>query len=524
MDIELTIKNYRCFPDAEPARLTITEGWTALIGPNNAGKSALLRMVFELRQCWRVLSTRVNLAGWLESRNAISLNGTQQIRDVASLFNDRSDRPLSIQIMGRDGLHGQEATITLQRGSTNPDLTTITGREVYMPTGQRQINSREPYHIRVGDSGDVSIKLLHDACERLGRAFYVGAYRNVLNTGGRADYFDLHVGDAFVKRWRHMQSGDNKEQNEACERVVEVIERLLGIARLEIHASADDSTLQVSVNRKSYKLPEVGSGIAQLIVVLGSVAFARPSYILIDEPELNLHPSLQLEFLSELAKFAQFGLVFSTHSIGLARSCADRIYTVTPVAEGHSRVARYERTAQLPELLGSLNYSSYQAIGFDRVLMVEGVTEVKTIQQFLRKFKKDHRILLLPLGGSSFIAAGRDVELNEVKRICEKVSVLIDSERDAEGAELSRSHQAFQASCTAFGFDVHILERRAMENYFTEPAIQKVMGNKYTALKPYETLNKAQNRWSKSDNWRIASEMNLADFEATDLGQFLAKL
>lgn len=524
MDIDLTIKNYRCFPDTEPARLTISEGWTALLGPNNAGKSALLRMVFELRNCWRAMSKRHHLDTWLVNPNNIDLHGTQQIRDVASLLNDRSDRPLSIQIIANEGRDSCEATFGVDRISSVVRLKTLCGHISHSEKSTPLIRAREPNNIRVGDSIEISVKLLHEACDRLEKAFYVGAYRNVLNTGGRADYFDLHVGDAFVKRWRSMQTGDNKEQNEACQRVVEVIERLLGISRLEIQASADDTTLQVSVNRKSYKLPELGAGIAQLILVLASAAAANPSYILIDEPELNLHPSLQLEFLSELAKFATHGLVFSTHSIGLARSCADAIYTVTPVAEGHSRVSRYERTAHLPELLGSLGYSSYQALGFDQVLLVEGVTEVKTLQQFIRKFKRDHRILLLPLGGSQLIARDRQIELSEVKRICDKVSVLIDSEKDSADAELAPERQSFIADCTALGFKPHVLERRAVENYFTEAAIRSVKGDAYSALKHYERLNKAKNGWSKSDNWQIAAKMSLEDIASTDLGKFLACL
>ena len=49
MHAELTIKNYRCFPDAKPARLILKSGFTAVVGPNNSGKSSLLRFFYELR-------------------------------------------------------------------------------------------------------------------------------------------------------------------------------------------------------------------------------------------------------------------------------------------------------------------------------------------------------------------------------------------------------------------------------------------------------------------------------------------
>src|SRR6267143_5101234 len=49
MEIEITLKNYRCFPDSNPARITLREGFTSFVGVNNAGKSSLLKFFYELR-------------------------------------------------------------------------------------------------------------------------------------------------------------------------------------------------------------------------------------------------------------------------------------------------------------------------------------------------------------------------------------------------------------------------------------------------------------------------------------------
>jgi hypothetical protein len=44
------------------------------------------------------------------------------------------------------------------------------------------------------------------------------------------------------------------------------------------------------------------------------------------------------------------------------------------------------------------------------------------------------------------------------------------------------------------------------------------------ALKPFEKLSKSTHGWGKQDNWRIAREMELDDFEGSDLYEFLYKL
>lgn len=281
--------------------------------------------------------------------------------------------------------------------------------------------------------------------------------------------------------------------------------------------------MQLFINRKVYNISEIGSGLAQFILVIVNVAIQNPSYILIDEPELNLNPVLQLDFLTTLAKYASQGMLFATHSIGLARASAEYIYTVRQTSQG-SEVSEYEKNSSLPELLGELTFSTYREFGFDKVLLVEGPSEIKTIQQFLRKYKQDHHFLLLPLGGSALINAASKSELEEIKRISDKIFALIDSERLSADEALGAERQAFITNCQEIGINCHVLKYRATENYFTDKAVKLVKGENYSALQPYQKLENATYGWRKSENWQIAKAMNLDELELTDFGQFLKSL
>ena len=57
MEVELTLKNYRCFSDENPVCISIRNGFTALVGVNNSGKSSLLRFFYEFRDLLAQLST-----------------------------------------------------------------------------------------------------------------------------------------------------------------------------------------------------------------------------------------------------------------------------------------------------------------------------------------------------------------------------------------------------------------------------------------------------------------------------------
>ena len=158
-------------------------------------------------------------------------------------------------------------------------------------------------------------------------------------------------------------------------------------------------------------------------------------------------------------------------------------------------------------------------MGVKPVLLVEGSTDVKVIQHFLRLIKKDAHVLILPLGR---IPDGD--ELDEVARITPDVAVLIDSEREAEGAGLENRRKSFLELCAGRKFRAAALERRAIENYFPDSIVKRVFGNTFRGLTPYERLGDVQPHWSKSQNWKLASAMDFESIRQTDLGAFLEAL
>jgi hypothetical protein len=158
-------------------------------------------------------------------------------------------------------------------------------------------------------------------------------------------------------------------------------------------------------------------------------------------------------------------------------------------------------------------------------LLVEGVTDVITTQQFLRKLQLDHQTVIIPLGGNTLINGHRERELAELKRLSKNVFVLIDSEKQAADEKLSEKRTQFVSICKGLEFDLCVLEQgRAIENYFPDRAVKQALGNSYSSLAPFQALKDLQNGWSKSDNWRIALETNIEEIRNTDFGQFLHRL
>ncbi|MFC1948206.1 hypothetical protein ACFLXY_09845 [Chloroflexota bacterium] len=117
-----------------------------------------------------------------------------------------------------------------------------------------------------------------------------------------------------------------------------------------------------------------------------------------------------------------------------------------------------------------------------------------------------------------------DTELQEIKRITDNISVIIDSERKNENESLSKERQSFVDTCREIDIPCYVLELRAIENYFTDRAIKKIKGKKYRSLNPYEKLNDCELPWAKHENWEMARELTTEELQTTDLGTFLNTL
>lgn len=534
MEIELEIKNYRCFPDCKPVKIRIGKGFVALIGVNNSGKSSLLRFFFEFRELF-TQSTGQRLQNF---SNAVRHTGWWNfplsfVSDPSEIFNRDNLREIAIEIRilcdsnGSEPSGGQvkEMRLTIDRERRSVKAIDFPGCYGEGDRGNVAIgNVNQQPILGVPGRSNLSLALLLEAFRLLADTLYLGPFRNAINVDAGHDYFDIRVGQAFVAEWSRRRTGGSIQENDAIKKLEREISRIFGFDNIEINASDDNRTLKIFVNDRSFRLDELGTGLAQFIFCLANAAIRRPSFILIDEPEQNLHPSLQIDFLTTLASYAQFGVIFATHSIGLARAVGNRIYSFSRIADGRSEVTDYEATPRLAEFLGELSFSGYQELGFNKILLVEGPTDVTTFQQFLRPYRKDHQVVILQMGGKSLINGSRELELSEIRRVCDRVVAVIDSEKSTADAPVDPARIAFQEACRRARIESHILQRRATENYLSERAVKTIKGQTFCALTPYESLKDHSPGWGKNENWKIAREMTKDELSETDLGEILERL
>lgn len=514
-DFDLIVSNYRCFPGEDAITFRYSEGFTALVGPNNAGKSALLRLLVELRP---ILDA---LRGWNEGEATLDAS----VEDSEAIMSHRRMGPLKLKLRvnfdhpANDGSqHCTEAMLVVNPIESN-------SRNVrYKVTWHNMLRVMRPADGGFDTKPNFHTQPVDAAISAIKNIMYIPAERNAIERGVDAKHFDISVGMAFVSQWDQMKNGTSRKHAAIATKIQRDIERLLNIGRLDIARASKQNRLMCHIDGHTYQLEELGSGIQHMLVVLAQAALVKPSFILIDEPEIGLHPSLQVQYLNTLGAYAQCGVIFSTHQYGLALAAAERVYCVIPVSHGISRLTPYVvGDSDLAAFAGSLQYGVFGAMAERSVLLVEGPTELRVIAEFMSVLDLPRSILVIHMGGGTTINGQAADQLGGLRRIASRVLAIVDSDRDHDRGLPSQAVCDFVKVCERIGIDCHVTERRATENYFSQKALHAAFGTSVRSLTPFEEFDPRVHGWRKRANWRAAREMSREEILTTDLGTVLQR-
>jgi energy-coupling factor transporter ATP-binding protein EcfA2 len=529
VDWDITLSDYRCFSAERPAVIELRSNRQAFVGLNNSGKSALLRMFFELRPLWQSLASTQN---WKGLRRGLDLQllspAAQQLPTESVIRSNSRSKRTAICFQSKDNTTTSPTSFSIEIADRSvrlvvPDMAELPAEATLIETDTRgelsYATNRGTMHF-----GNVSTVL--DFAAELSMVQYMPAARSSAtgSRGGQA-WFDTKIGSELVAHLRQIETNRSSEVASKFNIVQSTIGEILGLEGLRIIPipDGDRNDLQISVKGRTRNLDEYGTGVGEFVIVAMQAFVMNPSWLLIDEPESHLHPAMQIRFLELLASQAKYGILFATHSLGLARMAADKVWVVTKDRDTDvSTVSPLADPKTPSELLLGLQYGSFAAIGASHILWVEGPTDAAVFRQWLPKLDLDLKFLVLPLRGTDGIRVECATELSEIKRLGIPVSAIIDSERDSEAAELQKGRMAFVSECEKAQIGVLVTKLRAIENYFDQASIDEAFPDHgYKALAQFE---KGPNGWPKRDNWKIARAMTEEAIRATDIGQFIIKI
>jgi putative ATP-dependent endonuclease of OLD family len=263
---------------------------------------------------------------------------------------------------------------------------------------------------------------------------------------------------------------DLKNQRQGAKRfqsIKQLVESLLGVP-IDVfnEQSAQNAEAEPEIDVDSFLLDVNGSGIREALRIILDVEFEKPSILLVEEPEVYLHPALETAMMSYLRQLSNdVQLFLSTHSTNfLDRAEMGNVYLVSKKESTSVRLSSLdEAEAQIPEELG-LRLSS--VFMFDRLVFVEGPSDESIIRHWastLRVNLSNATVGFIKMGGVrnfTHFAANSTLEFL-TKRQVRMWFILDRDEKETDDIK------ALVGSVTSAR--VTTLGRRQIENYLLCP-------------------------------------------------------
>ncbi len=221
---KIQVKNYRCFADSNPLTIDLSKPVTALVGPNNSGKTAALRFFWEMG---RMLS---HAPGAIMGRDeghgprATINNAMRALSDQYAVFTELNERPMEVDLWQLTdqfpadqfgGLMSQDVApihmrVRFDRATLSADVYLVDdGSEVVVHPGNFDMHSNSSGNLFVHKSHERQYFLDHsNNLYGLDQPTFVPAVRPFGNMQIQQNH-ELILGSGLIAQWVSQKQSDH---------------------------------------------------------------------------------------------------------------------------------------------------------------------------------------------------------------------------------------------------------------------------------------------------------------------------
>ncbi len=247
------------------------------------------------------------------------------------------------------------------------------------------------------------------------------------------------------------------------------VHSLLGVSidafESEKSSSGQDGRAEMDVDEVLVEMN--GAGIREALRLILDNELSAPLVLLVEEPEVHLHPALELSMLLYLKSASERAQIFlSTHSTNFLDTSEMRnVYLTRREPWVTATLLDYEQAeAAIPEELGLRMSSLFM---YDRLVFVEGASDEAVLRELASiigvNFGHNNVGFVVMGSGRNFthFATQATIDLLAKRRV--RLSFILDRDEASEDELKSLLDRAGSVA------KVHVLKRREMENYLAVP-------------------------------------------------------
>lgn len=167
-------------------------------------------------------------------------------------------------------------------------------------------------------------------------------------------------------------------------RVNEFLAAVLGRPSAELLVPHDADTVHVALEGRVRPLSHLGAGLEQAVLLATICTEYEDHLVLIEEPDLFMHPTLQRQFLRHLRDDSSGNTyVVTTHSAALLDTDWANVFRVDWTPERGTRVSLVSGPADRAQLATSLGFRASDLVQANAVIWVEGPSDRIYIKRWL---------------------------------------------------------------------------------------------------------------------------------------------
>lgn len=238
-------------------------------------------------------------------------------------------------------------------------------------------------------------------------------------------------------------SYSDMEQTEKFNLLRDFIAEIIEDPDVEIQIPNDRKTINIKTRGQFYPIEMLGSGIHELIILASEILVRPNEIILLEEPEVHLHPTLQRRLMGFINRMTKNQFFITTHSSIIIDTSNANIFGVGTI-NGYAKIEKLLTSQDKYLACKNIGYKSSDLLQTNCIIWVEGPSDRIYLLNWINsrepKWREGEHFSIMFYGGkllSHLTTEHEEVtDLIQILPICRNCAIIIDSDRSSSNQNL----------------------------------------------------------------------------------------